>query len=415
MNNMGLAIKTQVMVVGVKGSIGRFLAQGLSRSGCTVTGMDIAALDAPMEGVSFCRADMTSPTPEVQSLLKQTKVLVLALSQEVINKVLPVIQPYLDKQCLIVDTLSIKSDFLDLVSELDLPQPVLGINPMFSGDLDPTGRPVAVVVYRKGDGVDAFLATLSSWQLNVIPMAPANHDKEMALLQSLGHAAIIAFGKVLQQSGLSHSSIDALAPPPFRVLLSLLARMSQNHPDVYWEIQADNRYASSARQQLIHALEALEEQVGTGDRFVFSQNMAQLKSSLVDPNPGYVATSRQIFEYINRPQPSFTSSDAMSDFRKQIDDIDDQIVDLLGCRLGIVRQVASSKKASATPVMQPQRVIEVKQRCQERGQRHQLRPDFMQQLYQFIIDEACHIEYDLIDEMQPSSSNRNIPTGVVTE
>ncbi|WP_437804067.1 chorismate mutase [Sorangium sp. So ce693] len=83
-------------------------------------------------------------------------------------------------------------------------------------------------------------------------------------------------------------------------------------------------------------------------------------------------------------------------FRDQIDRIDDELVDLLGRRLNIVREVALAKKVSATPVMQPARVIEVKRRCRERGSHHQLRGEFIETIYQAIIDEACRIEDDLL-------------------
>jgi 4-amino-4-deoxychorismate mutase len=83
-------------------------------------------------------------------------------------------------------------------------------------------------------------------------------------------------------------------------------------------------------------------------------------------------------------------------FREQIDQIDDDIVDLLGRRLELVRQVARAKKATAIPVMQPERVLEVKRRCKERGAALNLRGEFVERLYQFIIDEACRVEDDFV-------------------
>jgi chorismate mutase len=99
---------------------------------------------------------------------------------------------------------------------------------------------------------------------------------------------------------------------------------------------------------------------------------------------------------------------SLGGFREQIDQIDDTIVDLLARRLDIVRLVARAKEASATPVMQPERVTEVKRRCRERAQRRNVRGDFVDVLYQLIIDEACRIEAALLTgrsgHMEPAAS-----------
>jgi 4-amino-4-deoxychorismate mutase len=64
--------------------------------------------------------------------------------------------------------------------------------------------------------------------------------------------------------------------------------------------------------------------------------------------------------------------------------------------------VAWTKKASNTSVMQMQRVDEVKLRCKVRGQRNNIRDKFIEKLYQLIIDEACYVEYDLVEDQQES-------------
>ena len=87
----------------------------------------------------------------------------------------------------------------------------------------------------------------------------------------------------------------------------------------------------------------------------------------------------------------------IADFRVQIDDIDNHIVDLLGNRLEIVRKVAETKKSGGIAVIQPGRIQEVKSRCKARGSQHNIREEFVDALYQMIIDEACRIEYEYMD------------------
>lgn len=83
---------------------------------------------------------------------------------------------------------------------------------------------------------------------------------------------------------------------------------------------------------------------------------------------------------------------ALDNLRQRIDAIDDQLIDLLGARLNIVREVATYKKQNATPVMQPGRVEEVKARCRARAENFDVRGEFINTLYDLIIGEACRIE-----------------------
>lgn len=84
----------------------------------------------------------------------------------------------------------------------------------------------------------------------------------------------------------------------------------------------------------------------------------------------------------------------LNTLRQRIDVLDDEIVERLGARLKLVREVAVTKQASATSVMQPGRVEEVKVRCRTHGARLALRGEFVDALYDLIIGEACRIEYE---------------------
>lgn len=95
----------------------------------------------------------------------------------------------------------------------------------------------------------------------------------------------------------------------------------------------------------------------------------------------------------------------MADYRIQINNIDDNIVDLIGNRLQIVRHVAQTKKSSGIPVMQPNRVQEVKSRCRARASQNNVSEEFVDALYQMIIDEACRIEYEFMDASRDLSAN----------
>ncbi|WP_347169506.1 hypothetical protein AAHI06_22300 [Pseudomonas salmasensis] len=206
------------VVVGVLGSIGQLLANQLSVAGYSVTGIDLAADGQSLEAQTHTviQGDILRPSSEIKQQLGDARILVLALAQNVLIEALPHLLPSLRSDCLIVDTLSIKSEFADFVATLDVPQPMVGINPMFSGDLDPTGRPVAVVTYRDGDAVAGLIEWLYSWPVNVFEMTTGEHDRTMAYLQTLGHALVMGFGMTLEESAAPLEKVFELAPPPLQ-------------------------------------------------------------------------------------------------------------------------------------------------------------------------------------------------------
>jgi chorismate mutase len=90
--------------------------------------------------------------------------------------------------------------------------------------------------------------------------------------------------------------------------------------------------------------------------------------------------------------------DKLAGFRSELNAVDAEIVRLLGRRYGICRAVALYKREHGIPMMQPGRVAEVKERCAQMAREHGMDPEFARRLYGMIIDEACRLEDDIIDD-----------------
>lgn len=87
----------------------------------------------------------------------------------------------------------------------------------------------------------------------------------------------------------------------------------------------------------------------------------------------------------------------LSAYRESIDSIDEKLVELLGLRYAICRDVARLKKQRNIPMMQTGRVAQVKERCAALAERHDVDPQFVRELYTLIINEACRIEDHIIE------------------
>ncbi|WP_313739782.1 chorismate mutase [Pseudomonas sp.] len=384
----------EAIVVGAAGSIGRMLCEQLSATGLNVLGVDLAPFQAQAPYRYEARqGDIRAPSKELCQRLATARLLVLAVSEQVLFEALPALMAHLPLDCLLVETLSIKGNFATLVRDVALPQSVAGLNPMFSGDLSPQGRPVVVVPYQASPALDELTERLAGRGMRLFTLTAQQHDETMALLQTVGHSLVLAFGHTLADSAVSLTQLLELAPPPFKVMLCLVARMMTNHPDVYWEIQAGNHASGAAREQARAQLQHLDWQAAAQAHDEFLAATGTLRDYLEPVQAHLAAHCRQLFEVV---QPPTTVDAALGSQRARIDHIDDQLIDLLAQRLDIVREVANAKKGSATAVMQPDRVRQVVARCTARGAPLDVPAELIEQLYHAIIEQSCQIEYDVI-------------------
>lgn len=94
----------------------------------------------------------------------------------------------------------------------------------------------------------------------------------------------------------------------------------------------------------------------------------------------------------------------LEEFRRRIDEIDGELVRLLGERFDICRAVARHKREHQIAVMQPQRVQEVGSRYLVRGAEANLPADFTTRLVELLIDASCRLEDELVEGAASGSS-----------
>ena len=84
-------------------------------------------------------------------------------------------------------------------------------------------------------------------------------------------------------------------------------------------------------------------------------------------------------------------------FRHRLDELDDQLARLLGERFAVCREIALYKRRHSIPMMQPDRVAEVRARYLARGAEVDLPVDFTGDLFEILIGATCKMEDELID------------------
>ncbi len=97
-------------------------------------------------------------------------------------------------------------------------------------------------------------------------------------------------------------------------------------------------------------------------------------------------------------------SDGLSPFRNRLDEIDPQIVELLGERFKICREVAVHKSENEIPMMQPGRVEEVRARYLQHGSEVDLPEEFTAAFFDLLIAATCRAEDELMDLLTKESA-----------
>ena len=96
----------------------------------------------------------------------------------------------------------------------------------------------------------------------------------------------------------------------------------------------------------------------------------------------------------------------LAPFRARLDEIDDAIAQLLGERFDICRAVAEYKSANDIPMMQPDRVVEVRERYLARGAAVGLPTDFSAELFEVLIGATCRLEDEIIAALASAASQQ---------
>ena len=93
------------------------------------------------------------------------------------------------------------------------------------------------------------------------------------------------------------------------------------------------------------------------------------------------------------------SANGLEPFRRRLDEIDEEIARLLGERFEICREVAVYKSENEIPMMQPNRVEEVRARYLARGAEARLPAEFTADLFDLLIAATCKEEDELMERL----------------
>ena len=96
--------------------------------------------------------------------------------------------------------------------------------------------------------------------------------------------------------------------------------------------------------------------------------------------------------------------DRLSDFRDRLNEIDGEIIALVGKRMDVCREIGRYKKEQGLPIGHPEREEGVKARCAALAEESGFSPVLARQLYDLIIAEACRLQDEIIGDAAKEGS-----------
>jgi chorismate mutase/prephenate dehydrogenase len=235
----------RVLIVGGRGSMGRFLCSWFTQSDYEVRVLD--------------REDW----PRVQSLTAGLDLCILAVPIDATVSVAGRIARHLPASCILADITSLKRQPLKAMLE-GHPGPVVGLHPLYGPATTSMDKQILVVTPgRAMDACQWLLDQLATWGNVLVETSADEHDKIMGIVQALRHFATFAFGHFLFSRRVPILRTLELSSPIYRLELAMVGRLFAQDPSLYAEIV----FATPERLALLKDyVQALQQNLGLVER-----------------------------------------------------------------------------------------------------------------------------------------------------
>jgi chorismate mutase/prephenate dehydrogenase len=160
---------------------------------------------------------------------------------------------------------------------------VTSVHPMFGPDTELlSGRHVVFVDLGSAAALASARALFAPTMAEQVVMSLDDHDRLIAYVLGLSHALNIAFFTALADSGEAAPELARMSSTTFDAQLEVAARVAQDSPELYYEIQSLNDYGAESLEALSQAVERLRTAVLSQDHDAFVALMRRGRDYLQD-------------------------------------------------------------------------------------------------------------------------------------
>jgi prephenate dehydrogenase len=261
----------RVLIIGSSGGFGELLARQFAGDDCVVSGIDLVGRASSNEYLSrFLADDVTKLNDAARELVHESDWIVMAIPEAQALSSLARLAEAARPGALLADILSVKTRIVEAAKNCCDAREYVSIHPLFGPQQGNFQGNITVVPVKTGAESRELLDTLRRWGGRVSEMSADDHDRMMAIVQVVAHAAILCFGATTSGANVNPEKLRATSTPVHSGLAALLARMTAGDPALYWDIQKNNPHAAVARDELARRLEQFRLIIDRGDFGAFA-------------------------------------------------------------------------------------------------------------------------------------------------
>lgn len=267
-----------VGIIGINGKYGQWLKRFFESLGHTVIGSDL-------------NTETTN-----QSVVEQADVVIFSVWPSATIAAIREMVPYSRTDQLWLDITSLKTEPVEamLASQAE----VVGLHPMCAPTVKTLkGQTVIVCPVRAHKWLGWILKVLGDSQATIKLAAPEEHDRQVAFVQGLPHAAILVMAAVLRRMEVDISESLEFTSPFYRIAWGLMGRILAQNADLYADIQMLNPNIPAALAALEEEVHRFRELVVSGDKDAFLREFRASAEHFGEDNRREAST---LFDHLNR-------------------------------------------------------------------------------------------------------------------
>lgn len=248
---------------------------------------------------------------------------------------------------LVVDACSVKTHPAQVMQKVfSKKHNLIATHPLFGPDsvarLGLKGRKIVVCpVHADKKCIETLDQLFQKMGLEIFKCTPEEHDRQMATSQALVHF----LGRGLASLELAEQD---LYTPDYEALRRIDSVVNNDTWELFFDMQRLNPFAQKVREKLLKKLRGLNREI--------------------------------------------ESQESIAETRKQIDALDEELIELLAERMRLSKTIGELKKKSGKAVLDPKREEKLKKLHQRLAKKHGLSPTFVEKLFEDILSHSRKLQ-----------------------
>ncbi|MEM2890428.1 MAG: prephenate dehydrogenase/arogenate dehydrogenase family protein [Candidatus Hadarchaeum sp.] len=241
------------------GEMGRWLAKFSKRLG------EIIVSDVNRSKARKLAAELKAKTAPARKAAAEADMIFIAVPISATPKVLMEVAEEAKSGALITDVASVKLEVVKAMERIKKDVELVSIHPLFGpGASSLKNKDMVVVPVRPGKRYQKLKEFFIRSGARIIEMDAELHDRTMAVVQCLSHFVLLSYIRALRS--LNGGKVSRrMRTPMFSALVELAKAASAGRPELYLEIQQQNKYSKLVRQSTIEAFHSLNALLAKGD------------------------------------------------------------------------------------------------------------------------------------------------------